>query len=277
MELDDDVPLARGDGRCVDAARGNAHWLRADELFGADLCRGVAAGKRSRDLGLERPVHEEAGAQHRGDQEADDQDRHPGAPAPPCGEVCLVRFRDDGPARRDLGFGHFRAADSAIAWTSPCVVYSRATIATGSPSLRAVSAVTGPMQATSASPSTAGNRSSGNARTKLATVDELVNVITSAPSLLKRRIKASPASDGQVARYTGRISTSAPRFASSDGSASRATSARGTSTRMPFISHPSSALANPSAVYSEVISSGRRPCASNDSAVSWPMAHSFEP
>ena len=45
---------------------------------------------------------------------------------------------------------------------------------------------------------------------------------------------------------------------------------------MPSISQPSSAFANPSAVYSDVTSSGRSPRASSDSAVSWPIAHSFE-
>src|SRR5450759_970867 len=91
------------------------------------------------------------------------------------------------------------AADSAMACTRPCVVYSRATIETVRPSLRAESAVTGPMHAISASPSTAGRRSSGKAPTKLYTVDELVNVITSTPSLLKRRSSASPAAGGHMA------------------------------------------------------------------------------
>src|SRR5437773_1797132 len=142
--------------------------------------------------------------------------------------------------------------------------------------LRALSAVTGPMHAISASPRIAGSRSSGKARTKLLTVDELVNVITSTPSPSNRRSSAGPASGGQTARYTGSISTSAPRFASSDGSASLAISARGTSTRNPASSQPWSALASPSAVYSDVTSSGRTPWAMSESAVSCPIAHSLE-
>src|ERR1700682_2832924 len=277
MQLDDDGSLRRVDSSHVSVLWVEADRLTADELMRCDLDRRLAAGERCRDLGGERSVDRESCSEHRGNQDGDDQDRHPWALAPRLGQVGLVDlYGRSRPARRlpDL---HFRAADSLIACTSPCVVYSRATIETVRPSLRATSAVTGPIHAISASPRTAGRRSSWNAWTKLTTVDELVKVITSTPSLLNRRSRASPVPDGHMARYTGRISTSAPRLASSDGSESRATSARGTRTCMPFISQPSSALASPSAVYSEVISSGRSPWRSSDSAVSWPIAQSFEP
>ena len=86
-----------------------------------------------------------------------------------------------------------------MAAASPRVVYSRAMISTERPSLRAVSAVTGPMHAMAASPSTAGSLSSGKARTKFTTVDELVNVMKSTPSAANSFISAGPASGGQTA------------------------------------------------------------------------------
>src|SRR6266849_5777223 len=149
---------------------------------------------------LERLVHRQARPDDHGQDRDDDQVRDPRPALPRLGEH-QVLFRVEqrrGGARCGLGFRHLTAA-AAMAAARPRVVYSRAVISTFNPSLRAVSAVTGPMQATVASPSTAGSLSSGNARTKLTTVDELVNVITSTPSAPNNRSKAGPASAGQTA------------------------------------------------------------------------------
>src|SRR5439155_26956083 len=137
-------------------------------------------------------------ANDRCDQRAHDQNGDPRLASPGRGRVQVVVLDGRGPSRWPR-LTHLRAAASAIAWTSPCVVYSRATIETPRPRLRALSAVTGPMHAISASPRIAGRRSSGNARTKLYTVDELVKVITSTPSPSNSRSSAGPASGGQTA------------------------------------------------------------------------------
>src|SRR5260370_33127000 len=100
---------------------------------------------RRGSLGRERPVEKEPRAQDGPDHDGDDQKGGPAAADPGFGKLDLLDDRGHRPARRCLGFGHLRAADSAIACTSPCVVYSRATMETVRPSLRATSAVTGPI------------------------------------------------------------------------------------------------------------------------------------
>src|SRR5439155_24624208 len=115
-----------------------------------------AAGKSARHQRLDRVLDEQTRRRDSGDKNAHDQQCEPGLTAPGRRRLELVG-NDRCGASGGSRLAHFRAAAAAIAWTRPCVVYSRATIATSRPSLRAVSAVTGPMQAISASPRMAGN------------------------------------------------------------------------------------------------------------------------
>src|SRR5256886_5700429 len=194
-----DLALRRGDRRLQFLLRGDAHGLRTDDLVRADLRRCGAVRQAGRHRRLDGVLDQQPTTGHSRDQKAHDEEGHPRLASARRRRLELVLLNRCGASRRPL-FAHFRAVASAIAWTNPCVVYSRATIDTSSPSLRAVSAVTGPMHAISASPRMAGSRSSGNARTKLTTVDELVKVITSTPSPSKSRSSAGPASVGQTAR-----------------------------------------------------------------------------
>ena len=166
VELNDDVPLRRGDRGLEVLLRGDAHRLGADELMWGDLGRGDAAGESRRDDRLDRVLDQKSGADDGGDQDSHHEQSQPSLASPWCRRLELIGFDRRG-APRGPRLAHFRAVASAIACTRPCVVYSRATIATSRPSLRALSAVTGPMHAISASPRIAGSRSSGNARTKL--------------------------------------------------------------------------------------------------------------
>src|SRR5439155_2534583 len=199
VQLDGDVALS-GVQRCGVALVGlDADRLQPDELVRPNLRGGFAPGELRRHHWLQSLVHREPCPEDGGQHRHQDRDRNPRPASPRLGEDQLL-FRLDqrsGPGS-GLGFRQ-RTAAAAMAAASPRVVYSRAMISTARPSLRAVSAVTGPMHAMAASPSRAGSLSSGNARTKFTTVDELVNEMTSTPSAANSFISAGPASGGQTA------------------------------------------------------------------------------
>src|SRR5205807_346265 len=103
--------------------------------------------------------------------------------------------------RAGLAAGDAHAVkNAAMAEARPRLVYSPAIISTRIPSWRAVSAVTGPMQATLVS-SRAPFRPSPKADAKLTAVEELVKVTTSTGSASKsRRSAGNPAGGGRPAR-----------------------------------------------------------------------------
>src|SRR5437773_4363061 len=131
VKLDHHLPLGGVDGRLVLVSGRDAYRLRPGEPVRRDLRRGLAAVQLGRPWRLERLVDRQTRAEYGGDHDARDQDGDPGSAAPCLREIRALLFGDYGrAARRRLGLAHFLTAASAIAWTSPCVVYSRATMLT---------------------------------------------------------------------------------------------------------------------------------------------------
>src|ERR1019366_3673409 len=138
----------------------------------------------------------------------------------------------------------------STAATRPSTVKTLAWVATSTPSWRAVRVVMGPMEATGMPRSAPAPAAS----TRLRTVEELVKVRQSG-----RRARISRACSarwsGATVRYASTTSTRAPRRASSAGTRSRATAARGSRTRLPARSCAAKASRSPSATYSRPIRS----------------------
>ena len=157
---------------------------------------------------------------------------------------------------------------------SPPMVDVFATISTFNPSLPAVAAVVGPIQAILVSASDSGPSSSSLSR--FLTVDELVKVATSIPAL-RAAIALSRDSSGITVRYAVTSEMSAPCAASTLGSSRVAMSALGSSIRLPWTSLLTRALPRPVDVAVAGTRSATIPYPSRTFPVAGPTAATMTP